>query len=181
MSTVEGKQVYTLTFDKVAFATAYEYYVNGTKYVFSPEGDDALVSIDITDKLTAAGAYAIRVVATADSADILTSKAAMTSTIKIDKLLTPTLSATMQEDGRTLLTISTTEGVSTTYLVTYEATMQDGSRQSVPLVTTNSSVYLEGLVEGDSITVTAQASGYYTESDPSTVTVSAQTPVVPEQ
>ena len=105
----------------------------------------------------------------------------MTTTIKIDKLLTPTLSATMQEDGRTLLTISTTEGVSTTYLVTYEATMQDGSRQSVTLVTTNSSVYLEGLVEGDSITVTAQASGYYTESDPSTVTVSAQTPVVPEQ
>ena len=181
VSTVEGKQVYTLTFDKVAFATAYEYYVNGTKYVFSPEGDDSLVSIDITDKLTAAGAYAIRVVATADSADILTSKAAMTSAIKIDKLLTPTLSATMQEDGRTLLTISTTEGVSTTYLVTYEATMQDGSRQSVTLVTTNSSVYLEGLAEGDSITVTAQASGYYTESDPSTVTVSAQTPVVPEQ
>lgn len=181
LSTVDGNNVYTLTFDKVAFATGYEYYVNGTKYTFAPENDDAVVSIDITDKLTSAGAYAIRVVATADSADILTSKAAMTSTIKIDKLLTPTLSATKQEDGRTLLTISTTEGVSTTYLVTYEAKAQDGGTKTVTLITTNTSVYLEGLAAGDTITVTAQTSGYYTESDPSTITVSAQTEAQPEQ
>lgn len=180
-SVTEGKQVYTLTFDKVAFATGYEYYVNGVKYTFSPEDDSAVVSIDITDKLTSAGAYAIRVLATADSADILTSKAAMTSTIKLEKLLTPTLSATLQEDGRTLLTISTTEGVSTTYLVTYEAKAQDGGTKTVTLITTNTSVYLEGLAAGDTITVTAQTSGYYTESDPSSIIVSAQAEVQPEQ
>lgn len=180
-STVEGKQVYTLTFDKVAFATGYEYYVNGTKYTFTPEGDNAVVSIDITDKLTTAGAYAIRVVATADSADILTSKAAMTSTIKLEKLLTPTLSATLQDDNRTLLTISTTEGVSTTYLVTYQAKATDGSITTVTLITTNTTVYLEGLAKGDTITVTAQTSGYYTESDPSSIIVSAQAEAQPEQ
>lgn len=173
VSTVDGKQVYTLTFDKVAFATGYDYYVNGTKYTFRPETDDALVSIDVTDKLAGAGAYAIRVVATADSADILTSKAAMTSTVKIEKLNTPTLSATLQEDGRTLLTIQTTEGVSTTYTVTYNERKEDGTVSAVTLVTSNTTLYIEGLVAGDSVTVVAEASGYYTQSDASTVAVSA--------
>ena len=173
VSTVEGKQVYTLTFDKVAFATGYDYYVNGTKYTFKHETDDALISIDISDKLAGAGSYAIRVVATADSADILTSKAAMTSTVKIEKLNTPTLSATVQEDGRTLLTIQTTEGVSTTYTVTYNERKEDGTLSAVTLVTSNTTLYIEGLIAGDSITVVAEASGYYTQSDPSTVTVSA--------
>ena len=181
VSTVEGKQVYTLTFDKVAFATGYDYYVNGTKYTFKPETDDALISIDISDKLAGAGAYAIRVVATADSADILTSKAAMTSTVKIEKLSTPTLSATVQEDGRTLLTIQTTEGVSTTYTVTYNERKEDGTLSAVTLVTSNTTLYIEGLIAGDSITVVAEASGYYTQSDPSTVTVSAYVAPSPEQ
>ena len=181
VSTVEGKQVYTLTFDKVAFATGYDYYVNGTKYTFKPETDDALISIDISDKLAGAGAYAIRVVATADSADILTSKAAMTSTVKIEKLNTPTLSATVQEDGRTLLTIQTTEGVSTTYTVTYNERKEDGTLSAVTLVTSNTTLYIEGLIAGDSITVVAEASSYYTQSDPSTVTVSAYVAPSPEQ
>lgn len=181
VSTVEGKQVYTLTFDRVAFATGYDYYVNGTKYTFRPETDDALVSIDISDKLAGAGAYAIRVVATADSADILTSKAAMTSTVKIEKLDTPTLSATLQEDGRTLLTIQTTEGASTTYTVTYNKHNSDGTVSAVTLVTSNTTLYLEGLNAGDSITVVAEASGYYTQSDPSTATVSAYVAPAPEQ
>ena len=181
VSTVDGKQVYTLTFDKVAFATGYDYYVNGTKYTFRPETDDALVSIDVTDKLAGAGAYAIRVVATADSADILTSKAAMTSTVKIEKLNTPTLSATLQEDGRTLLTIQTTEGVSTTYTVTYNERKEDGTVSAVTLVTSNTTLYIEGLVAGDSVTVVAEASGYYTQSDASTVAVSAYVAPVAEQ
>lgn len=181
VSTVEGKQVYTLTFDRVAFATGYDYYVNGTKYTFRPETDDALVSIDISDKLAGAGAYAIRVVATADSADILTSKAAMTSTVKIEKLDTPTLSATLQEDGRTLLTIQTTEGASTTYTVTYNKHNSDGTVSAVTLVTSNTTLYLDGLNAGDSITVVAEASGYYTQSDPSTATVSAYVAPSPEQ
>lgn len=181
VSTVEGKQVYTLTFDKVAFATGYDYYVNGTKYTFKPETDDALISIDVSDKLAGAGAYAIRVVATADSADILTSKAAMTSTVKIEKLSTPTLSATVQEDGRTLLTIQTTEGVSTTYTVTYNERKEDGTLSAVTLVTSNTTLYIEGLIAGDSITVVAEASGYYTQSDPSTVAVSAYVAPSPEQ
>ena len=181
VSTVDGKQVYTLTFDKVAFATGYDYYVNGTKYTFRPETDDALVSIDVTDKLAGAGAYAIRVVATADSADILTSKAAMTSTVKIEKLNTPTLSATLQEDGRTLLTIQTTEGVSTTYTVTYNERKEDGTVSAVTLVTSNTTLYIEGLVAGDSVTVVAEASGYYTQSDASTVAVSAYVAPAAEQ
>lgn len=181
VSTVDGKQVYTLTFDKVAFATGYDYYVNGTKYTFRPETDDALVSIDVSDKLAGAGAYAIRVVATADSADILTSKAAMTSTVKIEKLNTPTLSATLQEDGRTLLTIQTTEGVSTTYTVTYNERKEDGTVSAVTLVTSNTTLYIEGLVAGDSVTVVAEASGYYTQSDASTVAVSAYVAPAAEQ
>lgn len=154
---------YVLTFDKVAFATRYEYYVNGTMYTFAPADDSAVVSIDITDKLTTAGAYAIRVVAAADSADILTSKPAMTSTIKTEKLLTPALNATQQEDGSVVLTIASTEGVSTTYLVNFEMTLEDGSKKSVSLVTTNTTVTLQGLNVGDTITVTAQACGYYTQ------------------
>lgn len=179
ITNVDGVNVYTLTFDKVAFATGYEYYINGTKYTFKPEGDNAQISIDISDKLPAAGAYAIRVVATADSEDILTSKAAMTSTIKIEKLLTPTLSAAQQEDGKVLLTIQTTEGVATTYRVTYTATLSDGSKQAVTLVTTNTSLYLEGLNVGDAITVTAEASGYYSQSDPSTAVVTAYSAPAP--
>lgn len=180
LSNVDGKQVYTLTFEKVAFSTRYEYYINGAKYTFTPENDDAVVSIDITDKLTTAGAYAIRVVAAADSADILTSKPAMTSTIKVDKLATPVLTATQQEDGRVQLTIQTTEGVSTSYVVTYQATLSDGSKQTVTLITTNTTLYLEGLNVGDAITVTAQASGYYTQSDPTTINVVAYTQPAPE-
>lgn len=171
LSVVEGKQVYMLTFDKVAFATSYEYYVNGVKYTYKPENDSAQIAIDITSNLPSAGAYSIRVVATADSADILTSKPAMTSTVKLEKLLTPTLSAVLQEDGKTTLTIQTTEGVSTTYLVTYQALQTDGSKKTVTLLTSNTTVSLDGLAVGDSITVTAQAGGYYTESDPSTVYV----------
>ena len=172
---------YVLTFDKVAFATRYEYYVNGTMYTFAPTDDSATVSIDITDKLTTAGAYAIRVVAAADSADILTSKPAMTSTIKTEKLLTPALSAAQQEDGSVVLTIATTEGVSTTYIVNYTMTLEDGSKKSVSLVTTNTTVTLQGLNVGNTISVTAQACGYYTQSDPSATVVTAYVAPAPQQ
>ena len=174
----------TLTFDKVAFATKYEYYVNGTKYTYTPTDDSAVISIDLSDKLPTAGAYAIRVVAAADSADILTSKAAMTSTIKTEQLETPALSASQQEDGSVLLTIQTTEGVFTTYRVTYEITLTDGSKQTVNLVTSNTELTLTGLKAGDTITVTAEASGYYTESNPSAAVVTeyeAPAPETPQQ
>ncbi len=180
VSVVEGQQVYKLTFDKVAFASSYEYYVNGVKYTYKPENDNALIEIDITSNLPSAGAYSIRVIATADSADILTSKPAMTSTVKLEKLLTPTLSAVLQEDGTTLLTIQTTEGVSTTYLVTYQETLPDNSKKTVTLITTNTTLNLSGVAEGESITVTAQASGYYTQSDPSSVVVTKPAPVPAE-
>lgn len=176
LSEVDGKQIYTLTFDKVAFATKYEYYVNGKKYTYKPEGDSAQISIDITECLTTAGAYSIRVVAAADSADILTSKPAMTSAVKLEKLLTPVLSATLQEDGRVHLTIQSTEGVSTTYFVTYQQTMSDGSKKTVTLITTNTDLYLTGIAKGDSISVTAQANGYYTQSDPASVVVAEPAP-----
>ena len=170
--------VYTLSFDRVAFATRYEYYVNGVKYTFKPTDESARVSIDITDKLTAAGAYSVRVVAAADSADILTSKPAMTSTVITEKLQTPTLTATTQEDGSVVLTMSTTENVFTTYLVQYTELQQDGSKKVVTLVTTNTTVTLTGLTAGDTITVTAQANGYYTTSDAASVAVTAYAPPV---
>ena len=178
VSSSEG--VWTLSFNKVPFATGYEYYINGTKYTFRPEGDEAVVSVDISDKMPVAGAYAIRVVAIADSADILTSKAAMTSAIKTEKLATPSLSAVKQEDGTVVLNIGSTPGVSTTYLITYQITVQGGSKESVTLIATDTTVVLDGLNVGDAITVTAQASGYYTQSDPSAAAVTAYVPPVDE-
>lgn len=179
-TTAEGTS-YILSFDRVAFATKYSYAINGTTYEYKPENlEEARINIDITDKLTTAGAYSIRIIAKADSADILQSKAAMTSTIKEQKLDTPTVSAMMDESGTTVtLTLSTTEGVNTTYLVTYTVTDAEGQAKQITLVTTNTTLSLSGLKAGDTITVIAQANGYYTESDPATATVSAY--VAPQQ
>ena len=104
----------------------------------------------------------------------------MTSAIKTEKLATPSLSAVKQEDGTVVLNISSTPGVSTTYLITYQITVQGGSKESVTLIATDTTVVLEGLNVGDAITVTAQASGYYTQSDPSAAAVTAYVPPVDE-
>ena len=102
----------------------------------------------------------------------------MTSTVITEKLQTPTLTATTQEDGSVVLTMSTTENVFTPYLVQYTELQQDGSKKVVTIVTTNTTVTLTGLTAGDTITVTAQANGYYTTSDAASVAVTAYAPPV---
>ena len=65
--------------------------------------------------------------------------------------------------------------------MTYNERKEDGTVSAVTLVTSNTTLYIEGLVAGDSVTVVAEASGYYTQSDASTVAVSAYVAPVAEQ
>lgn len=86
---IDDSDGYKVEFEAVPFATSYKYTINGTEYTFVDLIPDSDVSIDITDKITTPGVYAIKIRAYGKSEDAYTpSETALTTVIKYSNLET---------------------------------------------------------------------------------------------
>jgi len=175
----EAGGVYTLSFNQVPFATKYAYTINsGNPVNFTDILEGQTVSIDITEKITAAGVYVVKVTAYGENDEAYEpSEVAVTSIVKNIKLTSVSLSEeaiAVTRDGTNLLLDWDAVEYGEFYSVYVNDTL---------IAKTKNTQYgwtLGDLADNTQVKVIADGHGYYIASNASTATYNFETLEAPD-